>query len=345
MPTRTKGQPRGWEGQPHDLSRRGLLAPAVYYKDALLRALGCARHADPARPRSVPFFGAGDRSARDRFRDINVVGIGYGAKETAGRATGVTAVRVYVSRKTPRAELARRQRVPPTIEGCPTDVIRVGRFRLHARPAFVGTAASHLTGKAGALGCYVTRANEPGLHVLSASHVFAPTGAAIQDVIVEPPAGQVGVSPLATLVDFEPLVPNGVPNAFDAAIARLDLADDGALVIPEIGPQLDRASDAVLYQSVRKFGPSTFHTVGVVMDAAADAEFSFGGKSYAFENVIQVTGSGGPFSIGGDSGALVVDALTRRPLGLVIGGAGDRTFVSPLPPILTRFRARLAAGS
>jgi hypothetical protein len=83
----------------------------------------------------------------------------------------------------------------------------------------VGNAASHLTGKAGALGCYVTRANEPGLHVLSASHVFAPAGAAIQDVIVEPPTGQVGVSPLATLVDFEPLVSNGAPNAFDAAIA------------------------------------------------------------------------------------------------------------------------------
>ena len=48
---------------------------------------------------------------------------------------------------------------------------------------------------------------------------------------------------------------------------------------------------------------------------------------------------GGKFSAGGDSGALVVDALSRHPLGILFGGKGDTSFVTPLDRILERFDA------
>ena len=61
------------------------------------------------------------------------------------------------------------------------------------------------------------------------------------------------------------------------------------------------------------------------------------GESYAFTEVVFVTGAGTSFSQPGNSGALVVDAMTRRPVGLIIGGTAAGTFVSPLKSVFRRF--------
>ena len=52
----------------------------------------------------------------------NVVGVGIGPKIRNGRATGKTAIKVYVSRKTDSADLSEQERIPPILEGIPTDV-------------------------------------------------------------------------------------------------------------------------------------------------------------------------------------------------------------------------------
>ncbi len=52
----------------------------------------------------------------------NVVGVGIGQKTRGGQPTGETAVKVFVSRKVPVDELRQEDRVPPTLEGFPTDV-------------------------------------------------------------------------------------------------------------------------------------------------------------------------------------------------------------------------------
>ena len=52
----------------------------------------------------------------------NVVGVGLGPKLCAGKPTGETAVKVFVSRKVSVDELREEDRVPPTLEGFPTDV-------------------------------------------------------------------------------------------------------------------------------------------------------------------------------------------------------------------------------
>lgn len=56
----------------------------------------------------------------------NVVGVGIGPKMRGGKLTGETAVKVFVSRKVLVGELREEDRVPPTLEGFPTDVEFLG---------------------------------------------------------------------------------------------------------------------------------------------------------------------------------------------------------------------------
>src|SRR5262249_30103208 len=99
------------------------------------------------------------------------------------------------------------------------------------------------------------------------------------------------------------------------------------------------------FQSVRKYGAGTGETIGVVTKTETQATLELGDDEYLFDGVIQVTGAGGPFSTGGDSGALVVDAPSGRPIGLVIGGGGSHSFVSPIKPVLQRFNLQLLGAT
>jgi hypothetical protein len=257
-------------------------------------------------------------------------------------------VRIYVKQKLPHDDLSPHDRVPAFVDGMPTDVIAIGTRTFHARPVSLGAGIGHAQGGRGSLGCLVIKSQDDSYYVLSACHVLALGGAARPDDIIVEPAGKnddgsdnADAAPFAKLVDFEPLRVDGTANAFDAAIARLDQKADVTADIPLIGPPQAPAMPAVPFQSVHKYGAGTGSTLGVVTDVASHITLALGDDSYFFSGVIQVVGAGGPFSTGGDSGALVVDALTRRPVGLVIGGVDQRTFVSPIKPVLERFGAQL----
>jgi hypothetical protein len=86
----------------------------------------------------------------------------------------------------------------------------------------------------------------------------------------------------------------------------------------------------------------TLHTIGIVTAHHLDITFPGTDHDYLFHAIFEVTGCGGDFSAGGDSGALVVDALTSQPLGTIIGGTDSRTLVSPIDRILTRFNCKIA---
>jgi len=60
-------------------------------------------------------------------------------------------------------------------------------------------------------------------------------------------------------------------------------------------------------------------------------------RIFIFEDQIAISGVGGAFSDSGDSGALIVDAVTRRPVALLFSGGIDITFASPIQPVLDRF--------
>src|SRR2546427_9649525 len=66
--------------------------------------------------------------------DLNIVGVGIGKKIKGGQPTATDAVRVYVNRKFPKAQIPQPQLVPTAIRGVPTDVVETGRFRAFALP-------------------------------------------------------------------------------------------------------------------------------------------------------------------------------------------------------------------
>lgn len=276
----------------------------------------------------------------------NVVGVGYGAKVTAG--SGVSegpAVRVYVRAKVPASSLPRSEAVPQEVNGLPTDVIQVGDVAALARPVPCGVSVGHYEITAGTLGCLVARrgSGSGDRFVLSNNHVLADSNeGSVGDPILEPGPMDGGDAddPIAELTDFEPLDFAG-PNVMDAAIAQMLDRDDARPEILGIGRVQQPAMPAALYQSVRKRGRTTLHTVGVVMDLAADINVRFGRRTASFEDQLAVTDVGGSFSSGGDSGSLVVDAVTRRPVALLFAGGLDTTFANPIGLVLDRFGAEI----
>jgi hypothetical protein len=129
----------------------------------------------------------------------------------------------------------------------------------------------------------------------------------------------------------------------DAAVARLIRKADVVAGLPVIDAVHSGVMDPVVYQSVRKFGAATGHTLGIVADVSADVQVQpVGEDPILYSRMTQVLGCEWPFSAGGDSGSLVVDALRSEPVGILFGGQGFRTFVAPLGRILKRFHARIA---
>jgi hypothetical protein len=68
------------------------------------------------------------RHEKELLARKNVVGVGIGFKETAGKITDRTSIVVMVERKLPAETLDSRDLIPPQIEGIPTDVKAVGRI-------------------------------------------------------------------------------------------------------------------------------------------------------------------------------------------------------------------------
>jgi hypothetical protein len=326
------------------LSLHHLAGHADRCKAELLQRMLTKRHCAPGRHPLSCALDPRATAARQRYRATNLIGVGFGAKESRDGLTGTLAVRVYVTRKLPKGSLPRQYRVPSAVNGMPTDVIAIGRIRYHERPVAFGASISRADGEAGSLGCVVSLPGKSDRYLLSAAHVLAPDARArIGDAIVEPARTQGGTEPIANLSDFEPLRGDGEPNEMDAAIARLVRKSDVRLTIPVIHDPRPDVIDPVVFQSARKFGAATGHRLGIVLDLSADVPVgSPGVDPLLYKCVIQIAGCELPFSAGGDSGSLVVDALSNRPLGILFGGQAYRSFVTPMQRILTRFHATLA---
>lgn len=272
--------------------------------------------------------------------DSNIHGIGFGAKCTAGAGLDDLAVRIYVRTKVPRSKLTRRNKVPDSVNGMPTDVVQVGDIR--AAAVRCGVSVGHVKVTAGTIGCVVVKNGKR--YILSNNHILANVNdAQAGDPIIQPGTLDGGKPPhIALLSEWEPILFDNEANAIDAAIAEL-LDPQG--VEPElevIGTMAQPVFEPAIYQSVRKHGRTTHHTIGVILDAAADIKIQFGNKIAWFEDQLSVSGVNGHFADHGDSGSLVVDAVTRRPLGLLCAVSSGTTFCNPIVPVLERFGVDIA---
>ena len=179
-----------------------------------------------------------------------VNGVGIGAKTVAGRRSGVTSIRVYVTRKRPSQYLPAGTELPRSIRvkgrTVAIDVVQAGPFfPLHLlsradetrslagaatedayphryRPVPFGVSIAHQDVTAGTVGCLVTDNTDGSTVVLSNNHVLANSNLAeIGDPIVQPgPADQgiVGPDTVAHLKRYVE-IKIGTINYADAAIA------------------------------------------------------------------------------------------------------------------------------
>ena len=308
------------------------------------------RHARSARSTaSVSMAGSAGIAPGDRMSPAippyqNVVGLGFGVKESGGGIGAAESVRVYVRRKRNERDLTASEKVPAEISGIPTDVIPVGDVVAQAigvRPVACGVSIGHFLITAGTLGCVVKPIGAAGpAFILSNNHVLANENQALpNDSILEPGRRDGGAAfpPIAKFSRAEPLSFGPlVGNWIDAAIAEIIKPADVDPRIFGIGAIDPRPLAATKLQSVRKTGRTTGPTFGSVIDLSADLWVSYLRGEAWFQDQIAIVGAGGNgFSAGGDSGSLIVDSQSNRPVALLFAGGTGVTFANPIADVLS----------
>jgi hypothetical protein len=227
-------------------------------------------------------------------------------------------------------------------------------YQKRQRPLLIGSSIGHYKVTAGTLGCFVRKRTD-GTHLfLSNNHVLADENRGkIGDAIIQPGRYDQGRNPadaVGKLVSFVRLKRAGA-NHLDCAVASMkgNLKFDSAR-LTGLG-QLTGLGDDVLDESVTvtKVGRTTGTTRGKVTAFELDnlvVEYDVG--NIRFDNQIEIEGAGdGPFSDGGDSGALIVDEQFRAVALLFAGGdqggANGRglTYANPLRTVLDQLKVDL----
>jgi hypothetical protein len=222
------------------------------------------------------------------------------------------------------------------------------------RPLVIGCSIGHFAITAGTLGCFVTDRKTKVTLILSNNHVLAnENGAKKGDAIIQPGDFDGGKRPkdvVAKLRTFVTLKPNAT-NIVDCAVAtpakKIDfnshqLGSFGALA----GLRATIVDEGTV---VRKVGRTTGETSGRVTAFELDnVVVGYDIGNLRFDDQIEIEGAGtGPFSDGGDSGSLIVDA-DRMAVALLFAG-GDNggtngmglTYGNPIHSVLDALKVDL----
>ena len=166
---------------------------------------------------------------------------------------------------------------------------------------------------------------------LSCNHVIAQNGP-VGSSIIQPatdPAGVVGSLKRSVPITFGG--PFAAPTPVDAAIGRVSAARKNDLL--DVGPAAYEVEEPRLRMAVHKRGRTTGHTTnGVILvdNFTASIPYHFGGTAQIANSfIIQHTGA--PFSLPGDSGALILDQVAGRVGGAfpVVGLLYGRSTIAP----------------
>jgi hypothetical protein len=278
-------------------------------------------------------------SGTEGFGYENIVGVGLGERLSMGRPTGERAVTVYVVHKAPLDRIESSARVPERYGGVVTDIVESGEFvaytgRGRYRPAPSGVSLAHHNDTAGTLG-FVAR-YEDQLVVVSNNHVLALENDARKgDAILQPgPAdGGTATDVLAEFIACHPLDFNG-PNLIDAACAQVS-RDDVSDEIYGIGTFVAAPLEPSPNMLVRKCGRTSGISRGIVRDVDASLKVRYGNRVVRLrEQVIVDPRDDRPFSEPGDSGSLVIDEVSRHPVGLLCGGSPKYTIANRIERVL-----------
>jgi len=293
-----------------------------------------------------------------------VTGVDVGYKYVDGKKTDELAIRVYVQKKKPPAELSRSERIPKTMNGVKTDVIertfvlQPYRIRLdeieikadtnHYDPLKGGTSIGPCRAVggyvyAGTLGAIVKDRDSGDPMLLSNFHVMCvDDGWSVGDDMTQPsrvdgghcPADTVGALQRASLAGS---TAGGGPGV-DCAVASHD-ARDYACEIIDIG-EVKGVATATVDMPVRKRGRTTGLTYGTVdtVDLTVKIDYGDGLGDVTLTKQIGIDvdpDKSAKIGDHGDSGSVVVND-DNEVVGLYFAGSdsGDYGVANPIQAVL-----------
>jgi hypothetical protein len=290
--------------------------------------------------------------------DPAITGLAIGFREEGGRILNEPALRVYVRKGCAPARLPREFRGFPVSVICP-------RVDLWSTPVDAARHSTLLGGikissflEAGTLAAVVRRNQTGELVGLTCAHVVGLTAAGFSVAPIYQPdfpqfiAGM-PLDPTDAVGDIivaegafqpTPTFPPQIIGAVDAAIFRLDTsAQQGRTAsrgVAGLVSSITAVADVRVGQMVRKRGFVTGVTTAAVI--------AVGGQPVPWTvpnalpnsllaGQVELTSMGGvPFGEKGDSGAMVLDALTPTAVGLLWAGGPTRAFMSPISAVQDR---------
>jgi hypothetical protein len=222
------------------------------------------------------------------------------------------------------------------------------------RPVPGGVEIGPLGGNfVGTLGCFVRRG--PGdrgpLFVLSNNHVLADVNRFPIGTRHTQPFSARAADVIATLSDFEPIrfpAPGSQPrNVIDAAIAAVTDQQLAALgKILNIANYSPRLLAPVPGMRVTKAGRTTGVTTGTIQAIRVrGVQVNYGTRQSpiiaTFDNAITVAGTAGAaFSNPGDSGSVILEQVSGRPVALLFAGDETTTTACDMSAACARFHVR-----
>jgi hypothetical protein len=314
-----------------------------------------------------------DQTRERLWSHAHVVATGVGYKVTQGAKTNTLAIVCSVTQKVSLPRLPPRDRVPPAIDGVPTDVVATGPFRAFQtrterhRPAPGGVSIGHRDITAGTLGCLVRRGGR--VFILSNNHVLANGNDARRgDAIIQPGPHDGGKVPGDHIADLEAFVPiTFLEEPSECSLAR------GLVGLLNAGCRLIRSRTR--YRSVTIDGGDNLVDAaiagprepalvkGEILGIGTIAGLGSGALGMAIKKSGRTTGlttgqitqvdvsvnveygpgrlarfadqlMAGPMSQGGDSGSAVLDNGNRL-VGLLFAGSENSTIINRIEHVFS----------
>jgi hypothetical protein len=211
-------------------------------------------------------------------------------------------------------------------------------FRKHSRGAESAIRICSAAGVTGTLGCLARGKRDARLFMLSSWHVLFADGARGGSPIWRVEGRDSDGQPAFTALGGVVLGRSGTVTANGGGEVYVDCAIGwyGFDATNDYVPRESRPCGAQVGQSVRKLGAGTGLTEGTLVDTAYEASTEIGGRARRAPGQLLVRSerAGRPFSVEGDSGALVVDERDE-PVGLLWGSTSRGEGVAcPIAPVL-----------
>ena len=306
------------------------------------------------------FLKAKEKYSHMLFTKANVNGVDVGYRTRGGETLDEMVIKVYVTQKIPKESLAEDDLVPAFLNidkkriSFDVEEVRVPEaqlFTLRTRPLMGGSSIGPLGPGAGAAGtgtlgtCVIIQGHH-GPFILGTDHVLSRVGGIQLGALITQPSladGGVAADDIVAVLTHRIPIAFGLQgnNRVDAALAVVKAEGLGANFnrstreIHWIGYPAHTVRDLEGAPSwlpeivhVHKMGRTTEYTTGTItsttFDTLVDYSRLFGNPPHTdlarFVNQIRIEGTDGPFSASGDSGSLVLEAGTNRPVGLLFAG-------------------------